>query len=325
MTYPTVRMLRNRQSTVFRNFLNETTLTKSHLIFPLFINENLTEKKSISKMPGVYQQSLQTLLKEVERISHLGLKSVILFGIPSHKDPLGQSSYEKDGVVQQSISMIKKNFPEMLIIADCCLCEYTSHGHCGIINHDQLDNDATLSALQKIAVSYADNGADIIAPSGMMDGMIQAIRKGLDEKFYKMVSIMSYAAKFASQFYGPFREAAGSEDNFVGDRKHHQLAPGQKREALRDALLDIEEGADFLMVKPAVHYLDVIKTLRDHTLLPIAAYHTSGEYAMIKSAVAQGMLNSEVDAFYETLISIRRAGADHIITYYADEIAKYIH
>jgi porphobilinogen synthase len=317
-------MLRNRQTAQYRRFLSETTLTKSNLIFPLFINETLKEKKAVVKMPGVYQQSPSSLLPEVERLAKLGIQSIILFGIPAHKDKNGECSYDENGIVQVSLREIKKKFPEMLLIADCCLCEYTSNGHCGIMHEGRLNNDATLNSLQRIAVSYANSGADVIAPSGMMDGMIRSIREGLDEHEFEMIPIMSYAAKFASQFYGPFREAAGSEDNFLGDRKHHQLSPTQKREAVRDAILDIEEGADFLMVKPALHYLDIIKTLRDQTLLPITAYHTSGEYAMLKAALKEGMIANEVEAFYETLISIRRAGADHIITYYGDEIAKHL-
>jgi len=324
MSFPAVRMLRNRQTPHYRQFLTETTLTKSQLIFPLFINESLKDKKAVKKMSGIYQQSPSSLIPEVERLAKLGIQSLILFGIPVKKDENGECAYDAKGVVQQAIREIKKHFPEMLIIADCCLCEYTSHGHCGIMLHERLNNDATLRSLQKIAVSYAEAGADIIAPSGMMDGMIQAIRAGLDAKEFTMVPIMSYAAKFSSQFYEPFREAAGSESNFSGNRKHHQIAPSQKREALRDALLDVDEGADFLMVKPAVHYLDIIKTLRDSTLLPITAYHTSGEYAMLKSALKEGLVRNEVEAFYETLVGIRRAGADHIITYYADEMVKHL-
>lgn len=324
MNYPQTRMQRNRQTAQHREFLRETHLSKANLIFPIFINENLKEKKAVQKMPGVFQQAPETLLKEIERLSKLGIQSVILFGIPKEKYEDGSSAYDPQGILQRSLSEIKKHFPQMLLIADCCMCEYTSHGHCGIMHHGKLDNDATLTSLQKIALTYAESGADIIAPSGMMDGMIQAIRKELDQKGFSMVPIMSYAVKYASQFYGPFREAAGSEDNFNGDRKHHQLPPTQSREAIREAMLDIEEGADFLMVKPALHYLDIIKALREATLLPIAAYHTSGEYSMLKAALKEGMLANEVDVFYETLISIKRAGADHIITYYADEMVKHL-
>jgi porphobilinogen synthase len=220
--------------------------------------------------------------------------------------------------------MIKKEFPELILIADCCLCEYTSHGQCGVLTDDKkLDNDHTLQLLQKIAISYAEAGVDMIAPSGMIDGMVQAIRRALDNKQFIFVSILSYAVKFASQFYGPFREAAGSKDTFRGDRKHHQLAPSQKREALREALLDVQEGADFLMVKPGLPYLDIIQTLRQETLLPIVAYQVSGEYALLKLAAEQGLLD-ELEAFKETLMSLRRAGADLIISYYADEIVKHL-
>ncbi|CDR32865.1 porphobilinogen synthase [Criblamydia sequanensis] len=324
MTFPTIRMQRYRQTPHFRNILAETSLTKSNLIFPIFIHEGLSEKKAINLMPGFYQHSLKTLHKEVERICQIGIGSVILFGIPNHKDEMGSSSFEPKGIIQSAIRLIKESFPQIVVIADCCLCEYTSHGHCGLLNNHRIDNDKTLKILEKTALSYAESGADIIAPSGMMDGMIQAIRSVLDTHHFEMVSVMSYAVKYASQFYGPFREAGGSIHNFKGDRKAHQLPPTQKNEALREALLDVEEGADFLIVKPALSYLDIIKTIKEETLLPLVAYNTSGEYAMIKAAFSQGMLADEREAFRETLISMKRAGADLIISYYADEIAKVI-
>ena len=323
MPFPVTRMLRYRQSQPFRNILAETSLSKSDLIFPLFINETLKDKQAIQKMPGIFQQSPTSLLSEVERIVKLGLESVILFGIPAQKDEMATSAYISGGVIQKSIAVIKKEFPQLIVIADCCLCEYTSHGHCGVIENDRLDNDKTLKLLQKVAISYAENGADIIAPSGMMDGMIQAIRRALDNHQFPMTSIMSYAVKFASQFYGPFREAAGSDDCFKGDRKHHQLAFTQKRESLREALLDVEEGADYLLIKPGLPYLDIIQTVRERTLLPIVAYQVSGEYAILKVAAQQGLLN-ELEAFRETLISLKRAGSDLIITYYADEIVQHL-
>lgn len=324
MSFPVTRMLRIRQSSLVRTILSETTLKKSDLIYPIFINEALEEKRAIEKMVGIYQHSLNSLLAEAERIALLGIKSVILFGIPQQKDNLATYAYSTQGIVQQSIRLIKEKVPDLLVIADCCLCEYTSHGHCGIMHDEKLDNDETLLTLQKIALSYAESGVDIIAPSGMMDGKVQAIRTILDRHSFGMVPIMSYSVKYASQFYGPFREAAGSADNFKGDRKHHQLAPTQKREALREALLDVEEGADFLMVKPSLPYLDIIHLLKEKTLLPLVAYHTSGEYAMIKSAAQQGLISNELEAFREQLVGIKRAGADLIITYYADEIAKHL-
>jgi len=323
MSFPQMRMLRNRQNPQTRAFLKETDLTKSNLIFPIFINETLKTKKAVEKMPGIYQQSPSSLLSEVERIVKLGLNSVILFGIPLEKDPKGSSAYQPDGVIQKSIAEIKKSFPQMIVIADCCLCEYTSNGSCGLMENEKFDNDTTLQALQKVALTYAENGADIIAPSGMIDGMVQAIRRTLDNNGYEMSSIMSYAVKFSSQFYGPFREAAGSVGDQPIDRKHHQLAPASKREALREALLDVNEGADYLMVKPGLPYLDIIQTVREKTLLPIVAYQVSGEYAMLQVAANQGLFD-ELEAFSESLLCLKRAGADLIITYYADKIAKIL-
>lgn len=320
MTYPAIRMHRARKSPQIRAFLSETTLQKTDLISPLFINENIKHRNPIKMMPGIYQESPQTLLQEVERRVNLGLTSVILFGIPSHKDENGTSAFQDKGVIQNAIRDIKSHFPHLIVIADCCLCEYTSHAHCGVHTNGCLDNDATLSILQKTALSYADAGADIIAPSGSMDGVIHALRTQLDQNNYEMVSLMSYAVKYASSFYGPFREAAGSS-GLAGDRKHYQLAPTQKREAMRDALLDIDEGSDYLIVKPGLPYLDIIHSLKEKTLLPIVSYQVSGEYSMIKAAAAQGYLN-EYDSFFETLIALKRAGSDFIITYYADEIVK---
>lgn len=321
MTFPTVRLLRNRQTKELRNILAETALHKSDLIMPFFINETLQEKKAVEKMPGICQHSFSSLLPEVERIVNLGLSSVILFGIPEEKDPHGNVAFHSHGVIQKAIQEIKKHFPHLIVIADCCLCEYTSGGHCGIMEEGKLNNDATLASLQKVALSYAESGVDIIAPSGMMDGMVQAIRAGLDAHHHEMVPIMSYAVKYASQFYGPFRDAAGSSGDATVDRKVHQLDPRQSREAVREALLDVEEGADYLMVKPALPYLDMIYQVKTRTLLPVVAYQVSGEYAMLKLAAKQGLFQ-EWEVFYETLIGIKRAGADLIISYYADEIAK---
>lgn len=317
--YPDLRMLRYRQTPRMRNLLQETRLAKSDFIYPIFVHEGLKTKKKVEKMPGIYQQCAASLLEEVERVVNLGVEAIILFGIPTEKDEQGSHAYNPKGVVQKSISAIKKAFPELVVIADCCLCEYTSHGHCGVMKEGKLDNDTTLLLLNKIALSYADCGVDIIAPSGMMDGMVRSIRHGLDQKKYQMIPIMSYAVKFASQFYGPFREAGGAEACFVGDRKHHQIPPSQKREALREALLDIQEACDYLMVKPGLPYLDIIHTLREKTLLPIVAYQVSGEYSMLISAAKAGLID-EKEAFLETLICLKRAGADLIITYYADKI-----
>lgn len=321
MSYPDLRMLRYRQNPQIRNMLAETRLNKSDFIYPIFIHEGLKEKKVIEKMPGIFQHSPSSLLEEVERVANLGVGSVILFGIPTKKDELGSGAYASDGVIQKAISAIKKAFPQMVVIADCCVCEYTSHGHCGIMKDGCLDNDKTLFLLEKIALSYADRGVDIIAPSGMIDGMIQAIRRALDQKNYTMIPLMSYAAKYASQFYGPFREAGGAQDSFTGDRKHHQMQPSQKREALREALLDVDESADYLMVKPGLPYLDILQTLREKTLLPIVVYQVSGEYAMLKCAASNGLID-EHEAFKETLTCLKRAGADLIITYYADKIVE---
>lgn len=321
MPYPNSRMLRYRQTPQIRNLLEETRLNKSDFIYPIFVHEGLKQKKAIEKMPGIFQHSPSTLLKEIERVANLGVKSVILFGIPTEKDEMGSSAYDDNGIVQKSISEIKKAFPNMIVIADCCLCEYTSHGHCGVMKDKRLDNDETLLLLQKIAISYAARGVDIIAPSGMMDGMVQAIRQSLDHNNHNMISIMSYAVKYASQFYGPFREACGSEDCFKDDRKHHQIQPSQKREAFNEALLDIHESADYLMVKPGLPYLDIIQTLREKTLLPVVAYQVSGEYSMLKYAGNIGLVN-EKEAFTESLICLKRAGADLIITYYADKIVE---
>lgn len=320
MTYPAIRMHRARKSPQIRTFLAETSLQKNDFISPIFVNEKLEMRAPVQSMPGIFQESPLHLLNEVERRVKLGLNSFILFGIPKEKDEIASSAHQENGVIQTAIRSIKKYFPHTLLIADCCLCEYTSHAHCGVHKGGHLQNDETLEILKKTALSYADAGIDIIAPSGSMDGVIGALREVLDANGHEMVSLMSYAIKYASSFYGPFREAAGSS-GLKGDRKHYQLQPAQKREALRDALLDVNEGADYLIVKPGLPYLDIIHSLKEKTLLPIVSYQVSGEYSMIKAAAEKGYLN-EVDAFYETLISLKRAGSDFIISYYADEIAK---
>lgn len=321
MSFPHVRLQRYRLNPQIRDFLAETELSPRDFIMPLFVNEALEEKRPIPLLPNIFQQSHSSLLEEVKRLVNIGVTAVIIFGIPKKKDPQGSEAYHSDGVVQVASRTIKEAFPDLILIADCCLCEYTSHGHCGVMEGGCLQNDQTLDLLKKTAITYAENGVDVVAPSGMMDGMVKAIREALNG--YPMVSIMSYAVKYASNLYGPFREAAGSLKNFIGNRKHHQLAFSQKREALREALLDVEEGADYLMVKPGVFYLDMIQTLKKKTLLPIVAYHVSGEYAMIKAAAKAGVFE-EAETFVEAFLCMKRAGADAMITYYADQILKRI-
>lgn len=321
MSHPVHRLQRLRTTPSMRALVNETAVQPGNLIMPVFIREDITTPQEIASLPGVMQHSLQSLDKEINDIRRLGLNAIILFGIPARKDPSGSEAWNPNGIVQQAIAQIKSRHQEMIVIADCCLCEYTDHGHCGILRNGKLDNDATLEKLSRIAATYAHAGADIIAPSGMMDGMVAAIRKGLDDNGFPLTAIMSYAIKYASAFYGPFREAAGSAAHFSGDRKHHQMAPSQRREAFLEAKYDEEEGADILMIKPAAAYLDIIRDVRDHTALPVAAYHVSGEYAMLKAAAKQGIV-SEHEAFTEVLTGIKRAGADLIISYYAKEFCK---
>lgn len=316
------RHQRLRKNQAIRDLLAETALTKKDLVMPVFIHEGLKKPKAIKSLPGIFQHGLSSLPKEIERIQNTGVTAVILFGIPKAKDQAGSSAYDPDGIIQQSIRLIKSKFPDMIVIADCCLCEYTSHGHCGIITDQGLDNDTTLYLLGKTAVTYALAGADIIAPSGMMDGMVTFIRENLDKQQFKNTLIMSYAVKYASSFYGPFRDAAGS-GQFKGDRKHHQMNPTQIREAISEAEEDIRQGADILMVKPALVYLDIIKTLHDKFTTPLAAYQVSGEYAMVKAAAAAGLVD-EQDIFLEQMIGFKRAGAGTIVSYAATEIAPII-
>ncbi len=321
MTYPNLRLHRLRTTPAVRDMVAETRLYPSDFIMPIFVHEGLTEKKEILSLPGMYQHSLSTLTDEVKRCMDVGIKSIILFGIPLSKDPLASASYHPNGIVQQAILLIKKKYPECIVIADCCLCEYTSHGHCAVMDYRGANNDETLAILQKIAVSYAKAGVDLVAPSGMMDGMVQAIRSALDAQNFKSVSIMSYAVKYASAFYGPFRDAAGSGDVFKGDRKHHQMNPTQRREAIREAIEDVNEGADFLMVKPASLYMDIIRDIRETCDLPLVAYHVSGEYAALKAAAKAGVLDEKL-AFEEVFIGLKRAGADLIISYFSVDYLK---
>ncbi len=321
MTYSQFHRYRHTQS--LRDLFQEKTLTVNDVILPIFIHESLTQKKEIASLPGMFQWSLADLSDEIKSAVDLGIKAVILFGIPSKKDDIGSEADNPNGIIQKAITLIKSIAPHLVVIADTCLCEYTSHGHCGIQKDGHLDNPKTLTRLASIAVSYANAGADMIAPSGMMDGMVLAIREALDHHHYHRVSIMSYSVKYASGLYGPFRDAAGSGDNFKGNRNHHQMNITQSREAILEAEADIQEGADIIMVKPAGTYLDIICKLRDRFNHPIAAYQVSGEYSMLKAAVKAGILDEE-KAMIESLAAIKRAGADLIITYYAKQLAKYL-
>lgn len=325
--YLPLRLRRLRRTPQLRALVQETSLSVSHLILPLFICAGENICNPISSMPGHFQLSVDQLADEAKHISNLGIPAVLLFGIPESKDSLGQDAYRDDGVIQRAIRAIKKAAPNLVVIADVCFCEYTDHGHCGIVNdntgHLDVDNDATLELLALQSVSLALAGADVIAPSGMMDGMVAAIRQALDSADFQHIPILSYAVKYASSFYGPFRSAADYTLQF-GDRSTYQMNPANGAEALREAELDIAEGADMLMVKPAVHYLDVIYRVKQQfPEVPLAAYHVSGEYAMIKAAAAQGLID-EQRAVMETLISIKRAGADMIITYYAKIVAGWL-
>jgi len=320
MLFPEYRPRRLRRTENIRSLVRETHLTVNDLIYPLFICEGKNVKQEIRSMPEVYRFSIDKALEEIKEATQLGIKAVLLFGIPDKKDEVGTSAYIEKGIIQKAVRAIKDKFPELIVITDVCLCEYTSHGHCGIIKNGEVDNDLTLEVLAKIAVSHAKAGADIVAPSDMMDGRVERIREALDEAGFSHVSIMSYAVKYCSAFYGPFREAAESAPKF-GDRRSYQMDPANSREALREASLDIEEGADIIMVKPAMPYLDIIKMLRNEFNYPIAAYQVSGEYAMIKAASKLGWLDEE-KILWESLISIKRAGADLIITYFAKKIAE---
>lgn len=326
------RPRRLRATPALRAMVRETELNARDLIYPLFVRHG-AGRNEIRSMPGVYQLSVDEVVCEAEAAMQSGVKAVILFGIPKEKDPVGLENFADDGIVQQAIRAIKKEIPEMVVVTDVCLCEYTDHGHCGILNtgeHFQASlpegyvlNDATLDVLTKVSVSHAECGADIVAPSGMIDGMVAAIRSGLDHAGYDNLPILSYAVKYASSFYGPFREAAEGAPRF-GDRKSHQMDPSNVREALREAALDVDEGADLLMVKPALAYLDVIRVVRDaFPEIPLAAYNVSGEYSMIKAAAANGWID-EAKVTLETLTAMKRAGADLILTYHALEAAKWL-
>ncbi len=321
-SFPTTRLRRLRKNAALRDMFRETSLSKSDFIFPLFVVEGNNIKKEIGSMPNIFQMSVDAVVKECEELLNSGIHAVILFGVPEHKDETGSGAYDENGIIQKTIREIKKSFPEMLVITDVCLCEYTSHGHCGVIEKGDVANDATLELLAKEALSHAQCGADIIAPSDMMDGRIGKIRQTLDENNFSQIPIMAYSAKYASAFYGPFREAAESAPQF-GDRKSYQMDAGNSDEAMREIAQDISEGADVVMVKPALAYLDIIRRAKDEFNLPVAAYNVSGEYAMIKAAGANGWIDEE-RAMLEMLLSIKRAGADVIITYFAKDAAKLI-
>ncbi|MFC5466755.1 porphobilinogen synthase [Lederbergia graminis] len=318
------RHRRLRKTAAIRSMVRETHLHTEDFIYPIFIVEGENQKNEVPSMPGVFQISLDLLKSELDEIVALGIKAVILFGVPneSDKDECGTGAFHDHGIVQLATKEVKKHYPELLVVADTCLCEYTDHGHCGIVENGTVLNDESLELLVKTAVSQAEAGADIIAPSNMMDGFVVAIRKGLDEAGFIDIPIMSYAVKYSSAFYGPFRDAANSAPQF-GDRKTYQMDPANRMEALREAESDIEEGADFLIVKPALSYMDIIRDVKNHFNAPIVAYNVSGEYAMIKAAAANGWID-ERSIILEMLTSMKRAGADLIITYFAKDVAGWL-
>jgi len=321
-SFPINRLRRLRQNSAIRDMFSETTLTKNDFIYPLFVVEGKGVKNAISSMPGIFQLSIDYIIKECKEVTKLGIPAVILFGIPDKKDELGSGAYDDKGIIQKAIRGIKKEVPELIVITDVCLCEYTSHGHCGIIKNGKVLNDPTLKLLAAEALSHAKAGADIVAPSDMMDGRVGAIRNILDDNNFENVPIMAYSAKYSSSFYGPFREAAESTPQF-GDRKTYQMDFRNSDEALREIALDIDEGADIIMVKPALSYLDIIRRAKDNFNIPIAAYNVSGEYSIIKAAGANGWIE-EQKMMMEILFAIKRAGTDVIISYFAKEAVKLL-
>jgi porphobilinogen synthase len=322
MAFPRTRLRRLRRTPSLRGLVRETRLDAGDLVLPLFVT-HAPGQEPIASMPGVMRHSIDHAVAEAREAAELGLAGVLLFGIPAAKDPEGSGAWDDEGVVQLATRAIKEAYPDLLVVADLCLCEYTDHGHCGLLRPDgSVDNDASVELLARTAVSQARAGADVIAPSDMMDGRVGAIRDALDDEGYGDTPILAYSAKFASAFYGPFREAAGSAPAF-GDRRSYQMDPANGREALREVALDEAEGADMVMVKPALPYLDVLARAREHTDLPIAAYHVSGEYAMLEAAAAHGWLDRR-SAALEALLSIKRAGADVVVTYYAKDAARWL-
>jgi porphobilinogen synthase len=322
MAFPTTRLRRLRENGILRDLVRETRLGLDDLIMPLFVVEGLTGREEIRSMPGQYRFSVPELVGECRRLADLGVRAIILFGIPEKKDPKGTGAWAEDGIIQKAVRGIKKEVPSLLVITDICLCEYTSHGHCGVIEGERILNDPTLELLAQTALSQVRAGADVVAPSDMMDGRVGAIRKGLDAAGLTQIPILAYAAKYASGYYGPFRDAAESAPQF-GDRRSYQMDPGNVREALREVELDIEEGADIVMVKPALAYLDVVRAVKEAFKVPVATYNVSGEYAMVKAAARNGWLD-EKRIVLETLTGMKRAGADLILTYHAADVALWL-
>ncbi len=322
MTFPVSRPRRLRRSEALRGFVRETRLSVGGLVYPMFACPGTKVRTEVSSMPGIYQQSADQIVEECREVAGLGIPAVILFGLPEHKDELASEAYDANGAVQRSIEAIRKAKLNLLVITDVCLCEYTSHGHCGVIKGEEVLNDPSVAILADAALSHARAGADIVAPSDMMDGRVGAIREKLDENGFENVAILSYAAKYCSAFYGPFREAAQSSPQF-GDRRSYQMDPGNAREALREVALDLEEGADMIMVKPAMAYLDVIQRVRETFDVPVAAYNVSGEYSMVKAAAQRGWLD-EKRVVLEILTGIQRAGAGMILTYHAKDVARWL-
>ena len=316
------RARRIRGKEVFRRMVRETNLSVNDLIYPMFSAFGSGIKKEVSSMPGIYQQSIEHIVTEAKEVYTLGIPAVILFGIPEAKDAVGSDAYAEHGIIQETIRAIKKEVPDLAVITDVCLCEYTDHGHCGIIRDGDVDNDATVDLLAKEALSHARAGADMVAPSDMMDGRVGAIRQILDGNGFSHIPVMSYAVKYASGYYGPFREAAESTPQF-GDRRSYQMDPANRREALREAQQDIDEGADIIMVKPGLPYLDILRDLRNEYTMPLAVYNVSGEYSMIKGAAANGWIDEE-RVVMETMLAFKRAGADLIITYHAKDVACWL-
>ncbi|WP_418790407.1 porphobilinogen synthase [Phosphitispora sp. TUW77] len=323
MGFPVVRARRLRSSENMRRLVRENHITTDDLIYPLFVTNGAGINNPVASMPGVFQQSVDKILMETDEVVKLGIPGVLLFGIPAYKDSQGSSAYDENEAVQRAIGEIKQRHPDLLVIPDLCMCEYTSHGHCGILDEKgNVINDETIAVLAKIALSYAAAGADIVAPSDMMDGRVAAIRNALDANGYSNIPIMSYSAKYASGFYGPFRDVAESTPQF-GDRRGYQMDPANSDEALKEVWLDIEEGADIVMVKPALPYLDIIRRIKDEFKMPVAAYNVSGEFAMVKAAAQNGWLD-EKRVVMEALTGMKRAGADIIITYHAKDVAKWL-
>ncbi|HHU87131.1 MAG: porphobilinogen synthase [Pelotomaculaceae bacterium] len=322
MTFPAQRPRRLRSSENIRRMVRETVLSVDDLIYPVFVTHGKGVARPVESMPGIYNYSIDMLLKHLDVAARLKIPGILPFGIPAAKDEVGSEAYAEDGIIQQAVRAIKEAFPELLVITDICLCEYTSHGHCGLIRDGRVANDPTLDLLARTAVSHAAAGADMVAPSDMMDGRVGAIRRALDKEGFKDVPVMAYSAKYASAYYGPFRDAAGSAPQF-GDRRAYQMDPANSDEALREVWLDIEEGADIVMVKPALAYMDVIRRVKDEFGYPVAAYNVSGEYSMIKAAAQKGWVD-ERRIVMETLTGIKRAGADIVITYHALDVAKWL-